>query len=75
MAITIGKSGNATAADLQQLRIFRANDGALTAEVTYRATVLGQQESRTATWSLTAAEKGAIGASLLAGALAAVDAA
>lgn len=72
MSISVNATGTVANSDLQMLQIFRATDGTLTAKVTYIMTNFGGMESRTAEWSLSAAEKTAI-AGLLPGAITAIE--
>lgn len=75
MAVTYTKTGTAEAADIEIFRIKRDDAGVLTAEVTFKATINGEEQSKTTSWPLSAQEKSDIQTYLLPGVLAAIDAA
>ena len=72
MAITYTKSGSAAAADIVNMTITRSGAGQLSGSVTYKATVAGQEITKTATWTLSGPDKTKV-AGLLPNALAAID--
>ncbi len=57
MAINVAATGSVENEDLQQIQITRQADGSLIGSVVHKVTVLGLPESRTASWTLSAAEK------------------
>jgi hypothetical protein len=72
MAISFTAAGTVGAADIQRLVIVRSGGGVLTAQVTFNVATPSGSESRSANWTLSAAEKTAI-AGLLPGAQAAIE--
>lgn len=74
MALTVTVTGSVVNSDVKTLHIERSVGGNLLGTVTYTVNILGHVSERTATWTLTTAEKSAVTGSLLAGAKAAIAA-